>query len=132
MSDVEKVRGFLTDLELEITAFDQEQELFKVSNEDKGVVDMLIDCEGDTVVIEQCIMPMPKEVDARVAFSEKLLTWNRDLIHGAFALTESDFVVYRDTLKLKTLDFVELQGSVEALGLGLAEKRTEILAFTGS
>jgi hypothetical protein len=61
----------------------------------------------------------------------RLLQMNRSLVHGAFALDEdSQMVIYRDTLQLANLDLNEVEGTLEALSLALAEFADELIAFS--
>jgi hypothetical protein len=56
---------------------------------------------------------------------------NRTLVHGAFALTENGKqVLFRDTLRLENLDLNEIQGTIEALSLAMAEHAAELIAFS--
>ena len=55
---------------------------------------------------------------------------NNTLVHGAFALDETGRrIFYRDTLQLANLDLNELEGSIRALSLALAENGAELLAY---
>jgi len=59
-----------------------------------------------------------------------LLQMNRDLVHGAFVLDENaEFILFRDSLQLENLDRNELEGSIQALSLGLAEYSPELLSY---
>ena len=54
-----------------------------------------------------------------------------DFGDGAFALDEDgQMVLYRDTLQLANLDANEVQGTIEALSLALAEFGDELIAFS--
>ena len=60
---------------------------------------------------------------------KRLLQMNRTLVHGAFVLDETgETILFRDTLRLENLDRNELEGSIEALSLALAENAEELLA----
>jgi hypothetical protein len=51
-------------------------------------------------------------------------------VHGACALTEDGKrVLVRDTLRLENLDLNEVQGTIEALSLAMAEHAAELIAF---
>ena len=55
---------------------------------------------------------------------------NTTLVHGAFVLDETaERIFYRDTLQLANLDLNELEGSVRALSLALAEYGDELLSL---
>ena len=59
---------------------------------------------------------------------KRLLQMNNTLVHGAFVLDETGGrIFFRDTLQLANLDLNELEGSIRALSLALAEYGTELL-----
>ena len=61
---------------------------------------------------------------------KRLLQMNRTLVHGAFVLDEGGAqVIFRDTLQLETLDEHELESSVDALSLAMAEHGSELLTY---
>ena len=63
-------------------------------------------------------------------FYKRLLQMNRSLVHGAFVLDEEGkYLSFRDTLQLENLDLNELEGSIQALSLALAENGAEILEY---
>ena len=64
------------------------------------------------------------------AAGDRLLQTNRCLVQGAFALDEAGTrVLYRKTLQLEHLDRHEVEGTIAALSLALAEFARELLAF---
>ena len=55
---------------------------------------------------------------------------NRSLVFGAFILNEDgNLLLYRNTLALDNLDLNELETTINALSLGLAENGDELLGF---
>ena len=99
-----------------------------VNDEESGLHNLIIDCEDPILILEQVIIPLP---DSPGDLFKRLLEMNRTLIHGAFAIDEeSGVVLFRDTLRLDTLDRVELEGSINALGIALAENAEEFLSYT--
>ncbi|HAA04035.1 MAG TPA: molecular chaperone Tir [Syntrophobacteraceae bacterium] len=124
----DEVKGFLLDMGIEILSEDRGQELVVASKPDAGIHNLVVDCEEPILVMEQPIMPVPK--DKQTCFAE-LLKMNRYLVHGAFALDPgSNMILWRDTLQLATLDRDELEGSVKALVLALAEYGTDLLRLS--
>ena len=122
-----KVKQYLEELELEISQEDVEQALFVVNDESRGIHDLLVDCEEELLVIEQMIFPVSGD-DAVVY--KRLLQMNRELVHGAFVVTDDGgHVLFRDTLQLANLDLNELDASINALGLGLAAFAEELIGF---
>ena len=82
------------------------------------------------MVLEQLIVQLPSTVDTSVY--KRLLQINRTLIFGAFVLNEEgNTLVYRNTLALENLDLNELEGTLNALTLALAENGEELLTFVG-
>jgi hypothetical protein len=58
---------------------------------------------------------------------------NRTLVHGAFVLNdEGTKIIFRDTLQLENLDKNELEGSINALSIALAEYAGELIEFSKS
>lgn len=122
-----KVKEYLVDLGLEITREDEAEQLVVVNNVEEGIVNLIVDCEDDVIIFEQHIFTLPAGENA--ATLRRLLELNRQLVHGAFCVDASDRVLFRDTLRLDTLDFQELAGSIEALSLGMSEFGSELLGF---
>ena len=121
------VKNMLLTLNYNISSEDAEQELFVVNDEESGIKNLIIDCEDPILVLEQNIMPVPKQP---AALFKRLLQMNRFLVHGSFVLNETaTTILFRDTLRLENLDANELEGSIEALSLALAENASELLCF---
>ena len=120
------VKAHLQDLDLDIQDEDVEEELVVVSDEERGINNLIVDCEDPILILEQAIMPIPS--DPKDLY-ERLLEMNRTLIHGAFALDkETGTLLFRATLRLDTLDRAEIEGTINALGLALAENAGELLS----
>ena len=65
--------------------------------------------------------------------NKRLLQINRTLVHGAFVLDEGgSTLLFRDTLQIENLDRNELEGSIDALSLALAEYASELVSFAHS
>ncbi|MFQ5630300.1 MAG: YbjN domain-containing protein [bacterium] len=125
--NLEKVKNYLLDLDLKITHEDEVEELVIVEDLDSGISNLMIDCEAPIVIFEQHIMPVPHEPGD---LYKRLLQINRTLVHGAFVLDEeAKNVFFRDTLQLENLDFNELEGTISALSLAMAENADELLKF---
>lgn len=124
----DKVKAYLVDLGFSISGEDAAEELVVIDDEEKGINNLVIDCEDPILVIEQMIMATPMECGS---FFKRLLQLNRTLVHGAFVLDEDGKnILFRDTLQLENLDQNELEGSINALSLALAENANELIAFS--
>jgi len=131
MSDMlDQVRDYVLELGLAIESEIPEEEILIVNDEDRAISHLVIDCEDTILVLEQLIVELPSTVDLSVY--KRLLQINRTLIFGAFVLNEEgNTLVYRNTLALENLDLNELEGTLNALTLALAENGEELLTFVG-
>ena len=131
MSDLlDQVREYVLELGLAIDSEIPEEEILIVDDEERAISHLVIDCEDTILVLEQLIVQLPSMADSSVY--KRLLQINRTLIFGAFVLNEEgDTLVYRNTLALENLDLNELEGTLNALTLALAENGEELLTFVG-
>ena len=127
MVDFEKVKDFLLDMGFVMSQEDPQEELIVIDDEERAIKNLVIDCESPILILEQVIMPMPQDSSD---FCRRLLQMNRTLVHGAFVLDdEGTTLLFRDTLQLENLDRNELEGSIDALSLALAEYGSELVSF---
>lgn len=126
--NLQKVKDYLNELGFPVSSENVEEELVFIDDEEKGIKNLIIDCEAPILILEQVIMEVPKKTDQ---FFKRLLQINRTLVHGALVLDEAGkTVLFRDTLQLENLDKNELEGSINALSLALAENANEFIAFS--
>ena len=127
--NLDRVKGYLLDLDLKIVSENEAEELIVVDDEDNGIKHLVIDCEPPIVILEQLIAETPAEPGD---LFKRLLQMNNTLVHGAFVLDETGGrIFYRDTLQLANLDLNELEGSIRALSLALGEYGAELLTHLG-
>lgn len=128
MSDYfELVKGYVLDLNLNILNTHPEEELLIVEDSERGIQNLIIDCEDPILLLEQLVIETPQEPGDMY---RELLKMNGDLIHGAYMLSEDGkLVLWRDTLQLANLDANELEGSISALSLAMAEHATKLLTY---
>jgi hypothetical protein len=128
--NLKKVKSYLEELGFSISSENTKEELVVIDDEEKGINNLIIDCEQPILVIEQIIMEVPGKVND---FFKRLLQINRTVVHGAFVLDENGKnVIFRDTLQLENLDKNELEGSINSLSLALAENANELISFSKS
>jgi hypothetical protein len=129
MSYFAKVKEFVLELGYEILQEITEDDMLIINNEDNGVSSMVLDIEGDLLIIEQKLLEVT--VDKPELFKQ-LLQANRRLVYGAFVLDESGkHLIFRDTLELLNLDKNELESSLSALALGLVENIDLLITISG-
>ena len=127
MSDFATVKGYLSDFGLKIVHEDAAEHMIVAEDEEQGIKNLLVVCEPPIVILEQVILSISKGSEATY---KRLLQLNRKLVHGAFVLDDAGVrVLFRDTLQLENLDFNELEGSINALSLAMAEHSAELLSF---
>lgn len=130
MSDFDTVKQYLLELNLSIVSEDSDDLVVVVEDENRGLKNLIVDCEEPILVFEQIVMPVPSNPGD---LFRRLLQMNRHIVHGAFALDDDGkLVLYRDTLQLATLDPNEVEGTIEALSLALAEFGSELIVFSQS
>jgi len=122
------VKQYLFEMEIPIVSEDLAEELVVVDDDENGIKNLMIDCEEPILILEQIIMEVPQDPGN---LFKRLLQMNRDLVHGAFVLDENaELILFRDTLQLENLDRNELEASIHALSLALAEYSLELLSYT--
>lgn len=85
------------------------------------------------LIIRMKVMDMPPEDDNSLALYRTLLELNaNEVVHGAYGIEDGDLIL-SDTLELETLDFLELQASMESITLAAAThmERIRNLASAG-
>lgn len=123
----DKVQRYLEELNIKIIATQEDQELVIVEDPENGISNLIIDCEEPILVLEQPVLQTPEQPGD---LYKRLLQMNNDLVHGAYVLSDdASLILWRDTLQLDNLDLNELEGSIKALSLGLAEHASELLQF---
>ncbi|WPP48221.1 YbjN domain-containing protein [Catalinimonas niigatensis] len=128
VSYFDKVKKFLFELGFDIQTEDAEEGLVVITDEESGISNLIIDCEGEILIFEQFIFKLKTPDDSSVL--KKLLQINRSLVHGALVLDEEDRVIFRDTLQLENMDQNEIEATINSIGLMMAEYANDFLKFT--
>jgi hypothetical protein len=124
----DKVKEYVLELGLRIDEELPAEEMLIAADPERGVHNLIIDCEDELLVLEQLILKLDPRAPADV--HRRILQMNRGLVCGAFVLDEQgEGLLFRDTLALTNLDLNELESSINALSLGLAEYGRELLAY---
>ena len=127
MSDFDKIKNFIMDMGFSISHEESKEELIVIDDDERGIKNLVIDCESPILILEQVVIPMPQ--NAADSY-KRILQINRTLVHGAFVLDEEGTtLLFRDTLQTENLDRNELEGSIDALSLALAEYANELVSF---
>lgn len=125
-----QIKSVLLEMDLKIVKEDEQAEVLIVENEEDGIKNLIIDCAPPLLILEQLIMRLPSDKEKRNELYKRLLQMNQTLVHGAFAIDDEEKNLYfRDTLQIENLDANELQASINALSLAMAEHSAELLKY---
>ena len=128
MSDFSTVKEYVLELGFAIDKEIPEEEIVIINDEERGIQSLIIDCEESVLVLEQLILKV--DPAAPTDLFKRILQMNRNLVYGAFVLNEEgDTLLFRNTLALENLDLNELESTINALSLGLAENGEALLTF---
>jgi hypothetical protein len=121
----ERLKSFVQNLGYEVASENYDEQIILISDESKGIMNLVIDIEDPIVIFEQLIGTIKEE---SVQIYKHLLQINRNLIHGAFVLDEeNDRLLFRDTLQVENLDQNEVDGTLSSLSLAMAERGNTLL-----
>jgi len=124
----QKVKGYLLELNFQITHEDHQEGVFVVEKESLGIKNLVIGCADPLLIMEQYLLELPVQTPE---VYRSLLQKNRDIIHGAFVLDDSGRrVIFRDTLQMETLDLCEIEATFNSLALLLSEYADQLIAFS--
>ncbi len=128
MSGFERVKEYLQELGFDFIHEEPDEEIVVIEDEEQGIKHLVIDCESPILILEQFIFNLKKKPSETTL--KRLLQMNRNVVHGAFAIDDSgEKVLFRDTLQLENLDLNELEGSINALSIAMAEHSEELVQF---
>jgi len=84
------------------------------------------------LLIRMKVMDLPELDEHALELYRTLLELNAtDIVHGAYGI-EDDELILSDTLELETLDFLELQASMESMELAATGHMERIQALAGA
>ena len=113
----EDLESFLIRMDLEYEEI--EEGMYLVRGRNAGLP-MVVHYADALLLIRLKLMDLPGDVDGRVDLYRTLLELNAtDMVHGAYGIENGELII-SDTLELETLDFHELQASLESMQLAAA------------
>jgi len=123
-----KVEKYILDAGYSISYKSREEGIFVIENFADGVQNLIIGVATPVLIFEQYLFTLTED---RMDIFKELLMKNRDIIHGAFALTEDgQKVIFRYTLQMHNLDFNEFEAAVNSLSLLLSEYSEQLIQFS--
>lgn len=125
MAGLNKVENYLIDLDFRYEEIGPGTYL--INDAKRGLRQVVVAYEEPIVMVRTKVMDVPAA--GREAFYETLLKLNAsDLLHGAYAIEGSEVVIV-DTLEQDTMDKSELEASLDAIGLALAQHYPTLSKF---
>jgi len=116
------LESYLIRMDLDFEEVDDGMFLVHPKNEGPPVV---VHHSPPLLVARLKVMDVPEGRDLGELF-KTLLVWNAtDVVHGAYGIEEEDLDI-TDTLELETLDFPELQASLESMQMAAASHYDKI------
>ena len=123
----EDLESFLIRMDLEYEEVDED--MFLVRNRNGGPP-MVVHYSPPLLLVRMKVMDLPP--DGGEALFRALLELNAtDVVHGAYGIEEGELIL-SDTLELETLDFHELQASLESIQLAMSGHMERIRSLAGA
>jgi hypothetical protein len=124
----EDLESFLIRMDLEYEEIDEGMYLVRGRN---AGLPMVIHYADALLLIRLKVMDLPEEKDGKVELYRTLLELNAtDMVHGAYGIENGELIM-SDTLELETLDFHELQASLESIELAAVSQMPRIRELAG-
>ena len=126
----EDLESFLIRMELEYEEVDDG--MFLVRGRNAGLP-FVVHYADNLLLIRMKLMDMPEAAaDGHLELYRTLLELNAtDLVHGSYGIEDGELII-SDTLELETLDFHELQASMESIELAAATHMDKIRSLAGA
>lgn len=122
------IEKYIVDAGYSIRYKSREEGIFLIENLADGVQNLIVGVATPVLIFEQYLFTLTED---RIDVFKELLMKNRDIIHGAFALTEDgQKVIFRYTLQMHNLDFNEFEAAVNSLSLLLSEYSDQLIQFS--
>lgn len=124
----EDLESFLIRMELDYEEVDEG--MFLIRGQDHGLP-VVVHYADDLLLIRMKVMDLPQGGDGNLDLYRTLLELNAtDVVHGAYGIENGELVL-SDYLGLETLDFPELQASMESIQLAATSHMERIRTLAG-
>jgi hypothetical protein len=124
----EDLESFLIRMGLE---YEEVADGMYLTRTDSGAAPVVVHYADALLLIRMKVMDMPEQNEQSLDLYRTLLELNATgLVHGAYGIEDGDLII-SDTLELETLDFLELQASMESITLAAATHMDTIRDLAG-
>jgi hypothetical protein len=125
----EDLESFLIRMDLDYEEVDEG--MFLIRGKNSGLP-MVVHYADNLLLIRMKLLDMPVDGEDVTELYRMLLELNAtDLVHGAYGIEDGELIL-SDTLELETLDFLELQASMESIEIAAATHMDRIRALAGT
>ena len=122
----EDLESFLIRMDLDYEELDEGMYLVKSRN---GGPPIVLHHSEPLLLIRVKVMDLPDSGEGLEQLYRQLLVLNAtDVVHGAYGVEEGE-VILSDTLELETLDFAEIQASLESVQMAVSSHLEQIKAL---
>jgi len=129
MLDRDDLETFL--LRMDVDYEEVDEGMFLIEPKAEGAPSVVVHLSAPLLLIRVKVMDLPEEGGSK-EFYRTLLELNAaDLVHGAYGIEEGELII-SDTLELATLDFQELQASVESVLLAVSSHMEMLRGLIGA
>mgnify|MGYP003572229979 FL=1 len=128
MLDRDDLETFL--LRMDVDYEEVDEGMFLIEPKAEGAPPVVVHLSAPLLLIRVKVMDLPEEGGSK-EFYRTLLELNAtDVVHGAYGIEEGELII-SDTLELATLDFQELQASVESVLLAVSSHMEMLRGLAG-
>ena len=128
MNYFSKVENFIQNIDYTISYKNENEGVFMIENLLDGVQNLIVGIAPPIIIFELYLFTITTD---NLEMLKALLMKNRDIIHGAFAITEDgNKVIYRYTLQIANLDQNEFEATLNSLSLLMSEYSAQLIEFS--
>ena len=127
MVKLEDLESFLIRMDAEYDEVDEGMYLVRTKSEGLPIV---LNYSPPLLLLRLKVMDLSAEQGSLELYRTLLELNANDVVHGAYGLEDGELII-SDTLELATLDFEEVQASVESIQLAASGHMTQIREMTG-
>ena len=128
MNYFSKIENFIQNINYTISYKDEKEGVFMIENLLDGVQNLIVGIAPPVIIFELYLFTITND---NLEMLKALLMKNRDIIHGAFAITEDgNKVIYRHTLQISNLDQNEFEATLNSLSLLMSEYSAQLIEFS--
>ena len=125
----EDLESFLIRMDLEYEEIEEGMYLVRGADSELPVV---VHCAESLVLIRMKVMDLPELASGGLQLYRRLLEPNAtDVVHGAYGIEEGELIL-SDTLELETLDFLEIQASIDSMEMAASGHMEQLKALAGA